>query len=100
MAAFAHALIDELVIPLLLGGLGQGRPAVLHKALYATRKAFRLWQRFLRDVPADADWIASVIFAPTCTLGDQRGTLDCWGGDHLVEADEEDLGGGASDETG
>ena len=61
VAAFVHALIDELVILLLPGGLGQGRTAVLHKTLYGTRKASRLWQRFLRDVLADADWKASVI---------------------------------------
>ena len=50
VAAFVHALIDELVILLLPGGLWQGRTAALHKALYGTRKASRLWQRFLRDV--------------------------------------------------
>ena len=91
VAAFVHALIDELVNLLLPDGLGQGRTAVLHKALYGTRKASRLWQRFLRDVLADADWKASVIFASVYTLGDQRGTLGCWGDDLLVEADEEDL---------
>ena len=62
VAAFAHALIDELVIPLLPGGLGEGT-AVLHKALCGARKASRLWQRFLHDVVADAGWKASVIFA-------------------------------------
>ena len=50
VAAFVHALIDELVIMLLPDGLGQGRTAVLYKALHGTRKASRLWQRFLRDV--------------------------------------------------
>ena len=59
VAAFVHALIDELVILLLPDGLGQGRTAVLYKALFGTRKASRLWQRFLRDVLADADWKAS-----------------------------------------
>ena len=78
VAAFVHALIDELVILLLPDGLGHGRTAVLHKAPYGTRKASRLWQRFLRDVLADADWKASVIFASMYTLGDQRGTLGCW----------------------
>ena len=92
VAAFVHALIDELVILLLPDGLGQGRTAVLlYKALYGTRKASRLWQRLLRDVLADADWKASVIFASMYTLGDQRGTLGCWGDDLLVEADEVDL---------
>ena len=86
-----HALIDELVILLLPDGLGQGRTAVLHKALSGTRKASRLWQRFLRDVLADADWKASVIFASMYTLGDQRGTLGCCCDDLLVEADEVDL---------
>ena len=86
VAAFVHALVDELVILLMPGGLGQGRTAVLHKALYGTRKASRLWQRSLRDVLSDADWKASVIFASMNTLGDQRGT--CWGDDLLVEADE------------
>ena len=71
--AFVHALTDELVILLLPGGLGQGRTAVLHKALDGTRKASRLWQRFLRDVLADAGWKASVIFASMCTQGDQKG---------------------------
>ena len=94
VAAFVHALIDELVILLLPDGLGQGRTAVLYKALYGTRKASRLWQRFLRDVLADADWRASVIFASMYTLGDQRGTLGCWGDDLLVEADEVDLDAG------
>ena len=64
---------------------------MLQNALYGTRKASRLWQRFLRDVLADADWKASVIFASLYTLGDQRGTLGCWGDDFLVEADEVDL---------
>ena len=91
VAAFVHALIDELVILLLSDGLGQGRTAVLYKALYATCKASRLWQHFLRDVLADADWRASVIFASMYTLGDQRGTLGCWVDDLLVEADEGDL---------
>ena len=77
VAAFVHALIDELVILLLPDGLGQGRTAVLHKALYGTRQASRLWQGFLRDVLADADWKASVIFALMYTLGDHRGTLGC-----------------------
>ena len=63
VAAFVHAVIDELVILLLPGGLGAGRTAVLHKALYGTRKASRLWQRFLRDVLAEVGWKASVIFA-------------------------------------
>ena len=91
VAAFVHVLIDELVILLLPDGRGQGRTAVLYKAPYGTRKASRLWQRFLRDVLADADWKASVIFASMYTLGDQRGTLGCWGDDLLVEADEVDL---------
>ena len=64
---------------------------MLHKALYGTRKTSRLWHRFLRDVLADADWKASVIFASMYTPGDQRGTLGCWGDDLLVEADEVDL---------
>ena len=91
VAAFVHALIDELVILLLPDGLRQGRTEAPHKALYGTRKASRLWQRFLCDVLADADWKASVIFASMYTLGDQRGTLGCWGDDFLVEADEVDL---------
>ena len=65
---------------------------MLHKALYGTRKASRLWQRFLRDVLAEAGWKASVIFASMYTLGEQKGTLGCWGDDLLVEADEVDLG--------
>ena len=86
-----HAVIDELVILLLPGVLGAGRTAVLHKALFGTRKASRLWQRFLRDVLAEAGGKASVIFASMYTLGEQRGTLSCWGDDLLVEADEVDL---------
>ena len=50
-----------------------------------------LWKRFLRQVQADADWKASVIFASMYTLGNQRGTLGCWRDDHLVEGDEVDL---------
>ena len=92
VAAFMHALIDELVILLLPDGLGQGRTAVLYKVLYGTRKGSRLWQRLLRDVVADADLRASAIFASMYTLGDQRGTLGCWGDDLLIEADEVDLG--------
>ena len=42
MAAFVDALMGELVILLIRGGLGQGRTAVLHIALYGTRKASRL----------------------------------------------------------
>ena len=91
VAAFVHALIDGLVILLLRNGLGQGRTAVLHKALHGTRKASRLLQRFLRGVPDDAGWKASVIFTSVHTLGDQRGTLGCWGNDLLVEEDEQDL---------
>ena len=64
---------------------------MLHKALYGIRKDSRLWQRFLRDVLAGADWKASVIFASMYTLGDQRGTLGCWDDDLLVEADEVDV---------
>ena len=41
MAAFVHALIDELVILLLPSGLGQGRATILHKARFGTRKASR-----------------------------------------------------------
>ena len=74
-AAFVHALKNEVVVLLLPGGLGQGRTEVLHKSLYGARKASRLSQRFLRDVLADADWKASVIFASMPTLGDQRVTL-------------------------
>ena len=74
VAAFVHALIDELVILPMPGGLRQGRTAVLHKPLFSTRKASRLWQRFLRDV---LDWKASVIFASMYTLGHRRGTLGC-----------------------
>ena len=62
MVAFVQALIDELVI-LLQGGLGQGRAALLHKAIHGTREASILWQFFMREVLADADWKASVIFA-------------------------------------
>ena len=40
---------------------------------------------------AGADWKASVMFASMYTLGHQRGTLGCWGGNLLVEADEVDL---------
>ena len=87
-AASVDALIGELVILLLPGGLGQDRKAVLHKALHGTRKASRLWQRFLRDELADADWKAWVIFALMCTLGDQRGALGCSCDDLLVETDE------------
>ena len=71
--------------------LEQGRTVVLLKALHGTRKASRLWQRFLRDVQADADWKASVIFASMYTMGDQRGALGCWSDDLLVVADEVDL---------
>ena len=91
VAAFVHAVIDELVILLLPGGLGAGRTAVLHMAVYGTSKASRLWQRFLRDVLAEACWKSSVILASMCTLGEQRGTPGCWGDDLLVEADEADL---------
>ena len=96
-----HALTEELVILLLPDQLGQGRTAVLYKALYGTRKASRLWQRFLHDVLSDADWKASVVFASMCTLGDQIGTLRCWDGDLLVEADEGGprCGGGAPGEV-
>ena len=79
VAAFVHAVIDVLVILLLPGGLGAGCTAVLHKALCGTRKASRLWQRFLRDVLAEVGWKASVIFASMYTLGEQKGTLGCWG---------------------
>ena len=41
VAAFVHALIDELVILYLPDGLGEGQVAVLLKALYGTRKASR-----------------------------------------------------------
>ena len=75
VVAAVHALVDDLVILLLRAGLGQGRTAVLHKALCGTRKASRLWQRFLCDVLAVARWKASVIFALMYTLGDRRGTL-------------------------
>ena len=93
VAAFVHPLIDEWVILLLPCGLGQGRTTVLHEALFGTRKASRLWQRFLREVLADAAWEELVIFASMYTLGDQRGTLGCWGGDLQVEADEVDFDG-------
>ena len=83
VAAYVHALIDELVILLLLGRLGQGRTAVLHEAPCDTRKASRSWQAFMRDVLADADWTASV--------GDRPGTLGSWGDDLLVEAGEANL---------
>ena len=69
VTAFVHAVIDELVILLLPGGLGAGRTAVLHKALNGTRKASGLWQRFLRDVLAEAGWKASVIFASDVHVG-------------------------------
>ena len=69
VAAFVHALIDELINLLLPGGLGQGRTAVLHRAQNGTREASRLWQRFLLDVLADAGWKMSVIFASMYTLG-------------------------------
>ena len=39
VGAFEHALIDELVILLLPGGLRQGRTAVLFIALHGTRKS-------------------------------------------------------------
>ena len=58
------------------------RRAVLHKPLNGIRKASALWQRFLRDVLADAGWQASVIFASMYTLGSD---------DLLVVADEVDL---------
>ena len=74
VAAFVRAPIDELAIFLWPRGLGQGHTAVLHKALYGTRQASRLWQRFLREVLDDAVWKASVIFASMYTLGDKRGT--------------------------
>ena len=82
--AFVPALMDELVILLLPGGLGQGLAAVLHKPPHGTRKASK-WQRFLRDVLVDAYWKVSVMFASMYTLGDERGTLGCWGYDLLVE---------------
>ena len=91
VAAFVHAVIDELVILLLPDGLGAGRTAVLYKALYGTRKASRLWRRFLRDVLAEAGWKASVIFASMYTVGEQRGTRGCWGDDLLIEVYEMDL---------
>ena len=87
MAAFIHAAIDELVISL-LGGLGQGRTAVLHKALYVTRKASSLRQCYVR---ADADWKASDDLRVDVHVGEQRGTLVCWCDGFLAEADEGDL---------
>ena len=83
--------IDQLVILLLPNELGQGRTAVLHTALSTPLKASRVWQRFLRDMPPDADWEASAIFASMYMLGDKSFTLGCWCDDLFVEAVEEDI---------
>ena len=91
VAAFEPAPVDQLVILLWPRGLGQGHTAVLHKALYGTRKASRLWQGFLREVLDDAVWKASVIFASMYTLGGKRGVLGRWIDDLLVKAEEKDL---------
>ena len=66
VAAFVHALVDEMVMLLLPRGL---------RALCGTRKASRLGQRFLREMADAVGWKASVIFESMCTLGDKRGTL-------------------------
>ena len=89
VAAFIHALIDELVILLLPSGLGQGVTPVLYKALRHSQGFQVAAALFARRASCRLESVGDL--RVNVHTDDKRATLGCWSDDLMVEADEEDL---------
>ena len=60
--AFFHATIDEQLVVIMLSGVcAPGKLALLHRALYGTRRASILWQKRVDEVLREAGFVPAVV---------------------------------------